>query len=51
MRDESDEKIPPPKKLKTGKGKLSKKVTEKEVQEKKPEDENDNDDKLPNVPL
>ena len=51
MRDKSDEEISSPKKLKIGKGKRSKKPTEKEVQEKKPEDENDDDDKLPDVPL
>ena len=51
MRDESDEEIPPPKRLKTGKGKQSKKTTEKEVQGKKPEDGNGDDDKLPDIPL
>ena len=50
MRDESDKEIPTPKKLKTGKGKQSKKTTKKEAHGKKPEDGNDND-KLPNVPL
>ena len=50
MRDKSDEEIPPPKKLKTGKGKRSK-TAKKEVQGKKPEDGNDDDDKLPDIPL
>ena len=51
MRDESDEEIPPPKKSKTGKGKRSKKTAEKEAQGKKPEDRNDDEDELPDVPL
>ena len=49
--DESDQEAPPLKKSKTGKGKRSKKVTEKEIQNEKPKDEDNDDNVLPDVPM
>ena len=49
--DELDQEAPSPKKSTTGKGKCSRKVTEKEIQSKKPKNGDDGDDELPDVPM
>ena len=42
---------PPPKKSKTGRGKSSKKITEKKTQAKSPEEDDSDDDEFPDVPF
>ena len=50
-RDESDQETPPPKKFKNGRGKSSKKITEKKTQAKRPEEDDSDNEELPNVPF